>query len=392
MWEYSNIKKVGDVYFYLINQGHNEALDENNGVDHVSHHHVYVEVDLERLTSDSEEDSGYSEEDYDDSRSTDMSGPTNDDMSNPIKSESGNMTLDDIVELCRAPDISLGFWGPVYEVCGSSNPVIGEDKEKNKEKGKGKQKQKENVQKIKGEQAKALIKKRLRPSDLPEEELDELPTIYDSDGDIIITEEDKVDETPEIGITFTVGETSQVPNSVGANPEIDPNNLQVEEGYYSTHTSQDGNDGPTQEDIDRVDEELIYFARDTENIFSVEESKVLRKDHVQQYDELNCLGCCGTKGLIEVVGEIFPNANHRYCFRHMYKNMKKCHKVTHLEMLIRGAAKSFKESDKKKFLNELLLTDPAAYEWLHREPYEYWAMSHLDFSLKCEHITNNLNA
>ncbi|KAF6136671.1 hypothetical protein GIB67_016127 [Kingdonia uniflora] len=66
---------------------------------------------------------------------------------------------------------------------------------------------------------------------------------------------------------------------------------------------------------------------------------------------------CRQKGLIEAVGEIFPNANHRYRFRHMYKNMKTYHKGTYLD----------------------------------REPYEYWARSHFDFSSKCEHITNNFN-
>ncbi|KAF6176064.1 hypothetical protein GIB67_000158 [Kingdonia uniflora] len=220
MWEYSEVERVGDVHFYLNNQGHDEALDENKGVDHVAHHYVYVEVNLERSTSNSEEDFGYSEEDSGDSRSTDMSGPTNDDMSNPIESESDNMTLDDIVELYRPHDISLGFGGPVYKVCSLSNPVIGdlveqyknggpsnlvvvdcgeprqrkkeEIKKKTKKKEKRKQNQKENVQKRKGEQAKAHKKKRLRPNDLPEEELDEFPTIYDSDGDIIITEEDKI--------------------------------------------------------------------------------------------------------------------------------------------------------------------------------------------------------
>ncbi|KAF6136942.1 hypothetical protein GIB67_000451 [Kingdonia uniflora] len=97
------------------------------------------------------------------------------------------------------------------------------------------------------------------------------------------------------------------------------------------------------------------------------------------------------KELIKAIGEIFPNANQRYCFRHMNKNMKKYHKGTHLERLVWGVAKSFKESDKKKFLDELLLTDPATSEWLHKEPYEYWARSHFDFSSKCEHITNNFS-
>ncbi|KAF6145436.1 hypothetical protein GIB67_032559 [Kingdonia uniflora] len=453
IWKYSDVERVGDVHFNLNNQGHDEALDKNNGVDHVTHHHVYVEVDLEMLTSDSDEDFSYSEEDSCDSRSTDISGPTNDEMSNPIESESGNMTLDDIVELCWAPDISLEFEGPVYEAKktkknskNNTNKPIGKgkqqdkvqktrastggDKRKNKEKGKGKQKQKENVQKRKGEQAKVPWKKRLRPSDLPEEELDELPTIYDSDGEIIITEEDKVDETLKIWITSAVAETSQVPNSVGDSPNIDPDNLQAEE-----------------------------------------ESEVLKKDHVQQYDELKFGMLWGTiyearkyikkcrgkaedfnklanvgwvinevEQLIRTVRTTMPfdvqeaikikfgvdisyyTAYNAWsiCMERIVGSYDEAYTIM-LELTIqvllanpgsiaicsldlainqwmttcityKGSIEGFLQGCKPVLgLDGFVIDSPDAYEWLHREPYEYWARSHFDFSSKCKHIANNFS-
>ncbi|KAF6135276.1 hypothetical protein GIB67_021638 [Kingdonia uniflora] len=76
------------------------------------------------------------------------------------------------------------------------------------------------------------------------------------------------------------------------------------------------------------------------------------------------------KGLIEVVSSVFPFANHRFCFRNMYKNMKKYHRGSHLEKLVWGDAKAWKQTKKKEFLDQLKLDDPAAYDWLHREPYE----------------------
>ncbi|KAF6135670.1 hypothetical protein GIB67_028241 [Kingdonia uniflora] len=56
--------------------------------------------------------------------------------------------------------------------------------------------------------------------------------------------------------------------------ELDPNNLNAEEGYNSTHTSQDGDDGPTQENIDRCDLEFIDLAKEYDNIFAEEEDAV----------------------------------------------------------------------------------------------------------------------
>ncbi|KAF6135354.1 hypothetical protein GIB67_027228 [Kingdonia uniflora] len=52
------------------------------------------------------------------------------------------------------------------------------------------------------------------------------------------------------------------------------------------------------------------------------------------------------KGLIDSVAEIFPHANHRFCFRHMFKNMKKYHKGAYLERLSWGAARAFRQTEK----------------------------------------------
>ncbi|KAF6134860.1 hypothetical protein GIB67_002261 [Kingdonia uniflora] len=71
--------------------------------------------------------------------------------------------------------------------------------------------------------------------------------------------------------------------------------------------------------------------------------------------------------------------------------MKKYHRGTHLEKLIWGAAKAWKQTEKKEFLDLLKLDDPTTYDWLRREPYERWCRSHFDFSTKCEHITNNFS-
>ncbi|KAF6137531.1 hypothetical protein GIB67_031810 [Kingdonia uniflora] len=46
----------------------------------------------------------------------------------------------------------------------------------------------------------------------------------------------------------------------------------------------------------------------------------------------------------------------------MYKNIKKYHRGTHLEKLVWGAAKAWKQTEKKEFLDQLKLNDPATYD------------------------------
>ncbi|KAF6160700.1 hypothetical protein GIB67_019640 [Kingdonia uniflora] len=130
--------------------------------------------------------------------------------------------------------------------------------------------------KRKGSLSGAFKRKRVTESELPEETLDDTPMLYDSEDDVTILDED-VGEiagvNDEVGVD--VGGRGGY-NQAGVNnwAEIDPDNLKAEEGYYSTHTSLDGDEGPTQGDIDKVDVELTNLAQDTENIFANEDNDV----------------------------------------------------------------------------------------------------------------------
>ncbi|KAF6134408.1 hypothetical protein GIB67_038147 [Kingdonia uniflora] len=93
----------------------------------------------------------------------------------------------------------------------------------------------------------------------------------------------------------------------------------------------------------------------------------------------------GLDGCFLKVANIFSFANHR----HMYKNMKKVYRGTHLERLVWKATRAYKQVEKKNLLDELKLDNPSAHDWLMKELFEHWARSHFDFTAKCEHITNN---
>ncbi|KAF6170099.1 hypothetical protein GIB67_025788, partial [Kingdonia uniflora] len=276
-----------------------------------------------------------------------------------------------------------------------------------------------------------------------------------SDNEVIVENTDVGGNTVGLGVEDMGGNTVDGEHrggvkDMGVNTdnwsELDPDNLNAEEGYYSTHTSQDGDDGPTQENIDKSDLEFRDLAKEYDNIFTEEEDAVhsvppqptyawnawsIRKEKiVGSYDEgyimqselcLQILhsnpgsiaviskyhdtsqwtgtcvmfkasingflnGCRPTVGLDRYFLKVCYG---RFCFKHMYKNMKKVYKGTHLESLVWKAAKAYKQVEKKNLLDELKLDNPSTHDWLMKEPFEHWTRSHFDFTAKCEHITNN---
>ncbi|KAF6160942.1 hypothetical protein GIB67_007583 [Kingdonia uniflora] len=97
----------------------------------------------------------------------------------------------------------------------------------------------------------------------------------------------------------------------------------------------------------------------------------------------------GYNRLPELTRQEFPHQNHMFCFRHMWKNIKKDFRGSYLERLCWGVAKAFVKDDKQVFLDKLQVDNPEAKRWLDKELAEYWCKSHFNFTAKCEHITNN---
>ncbi|KAF6157618.1 hypothetical protein GIB67_037191 [Kingdonia uniflora] len=56
--------------------------------------------------------------------------------------------------------------------------------------------------------------------------------------------------------------------------ETNLDSLDIEEGYYSNHSSVDGDDCPTQADINRCDDEFRDLVKEYDNIFITEEAEV----------------------------------------------------------------------------------------------------------------------
>ncbi|KAH7837735.1 hypothetical protein Vadar_017399 [Vaccinium darrowii] len=97
------------------------------------------------------------------------------------------------------------------------------------------------------------------------------------------------------------------------------------------------------------------------------------------------------KGLIDAVGELFPNAGHRFCVRHLYNNFKGDYKGLVLKDILWKAVRATTVPAFKRAMQEMYNTDPKAYEWLNERPPINWSRSHFDTFPKCDILLNNLS-
>ncbi|KAL3838818.1 hypothetical protein ACJIZ3_023409 [Penstemon smallii] len=96
------------------------------------------------------------------------------------------------------------------------------------------------------------------------------------------------------------------------------------------------------------------------------------------------------KGLIKAIQNLLPNAEHRFCVRHMYNNFKKKHKGLQLKELVWKAASSTRMTDFTRVMDQLKSVDQKAYDWLRERPPMQWSKSHFSCWSKCDMLLNNL--
>jgi hypothetical protein len=79
------------------------------------------------------------------------------------------------------------------------------------------------------------------------------------------------------------------------------------------------------------------------------------------------------QGLMQVYEEMFNRLEHRLCLRHLYANFKeKFGGGTLIRDLMMGAAKATYIQAWQAKMNELMIADPKAWEWLSNVPTKVW--------------------
>ncbi|KAH7834888.1 hypothetical protein Vadar_020699 [Vaccinium darrowii] len=96
------------------------------------------------------------------------------------------------------------------------------------------------------------------------------------------------------------------------------------------------------------------------------------------------------KGLIEAVRNLFPDADHRFCVRHLYNNFKQDFKGLVLKDILWKAARASTVQSFNRAMGEMKDIDVKAYEWLIQRPSVNWSRSQFSSYTKCDILLNNL--
>ncbi|KAF9589972.1 hypothetical protein IFM89_029709 [Coptis chinensis] len=90
------------------------------------------------------------------------------------------------------------------------------------------------------------------------------------------------------------------------------------------------------------------------------------------------------KGLVPAVAEYFPDSNHRFCFRHMYKNFKGKFPGELWESLAWEAAMTYKLPELTRILGTINKTDSVALDWrmLSMKSFEHGVVPNVLYMIK----------
>jgi hypothetical protein len=96
------------------------------------------------------------------------------------------------------------------------------------------------------------------------------------------------------------------------------------------------------------------------------------------------------KGLINAVKKVFPDAEHRFCVRHLHQNYQKAgHKGEVLKNGLWAIARSTTIVKWQKNMDKLLADSPAAYAWVEELVPNTWCKAFFSEFSKCDMLLNN---
>ncbi|KAL4583826.1 hypothetical protein LXL04_008410 [Taraxacum kok-saghyz] len=96
------------------------------------------------------------------------------------------------------------------------------------------------------------------------------------------------------------------------------------------------------------------------------------------------------KGILPAIAKVFPAAEHRYCLRHVYENMKLSCKDKVLEDLVWKCGKATSIPGFDKAMEDLKKVNEQAHAWLCKIPPKHWARAHFTGRALSDVVTNNL--
>ena len=95
------------------------------------------------------------------------------------------------------------------------------------------------------------------------------------------------------------------------------------------------------------------------------------------------------QGLINAVQKFFPDAEHRFCVRHLYQNFHKIHKGETLKQDLWAIARSTNIPTWQKNMDKIKVDSEAAYEWVEELQPNTWIKAFFSDFPKCDMLLNN---
>ncbi|GJV54814.1 mutator type transposase [Tanacetum coccineum] len=96
------------------------------------------------------------------------------------------------------------------------------------------------------------------------------------------------------------------------------------------------------------------------------------------------------KGIIPAIAESFPSAEHRFCLKHIYDNMKLSWRGQLYKEMLWRCATSTTVQRFDKHMEKLKDFNKDAYEWLKKIPPQHWSRSHFSGRAHCDVLLNNM--
>ncbi|KAL4587589.1 hypothetical protein LXL04_000461 [Taraxacum kok-saghyz] len=96
------------------------------------------------------------------------------------------------------------------------------------------------------------------------------------------------------------------------------------------------------------------------------------------------------KGLKNAIEQLFPCAEHRYCLRHIHKNMRRWWPTKEYKDHLWKCATASTVPEFNHLMNELSIYDKSAYEYLKKISPQHWARSHFSGRATTDMLLNNI--
>jgi hypothetical protein len=97
------------------------------------------------------------------------------------------------------------------------------------------------------------------------------------------------------------------------------------------------------------------------------------------------------KGLINAINALWPDAQHRFCVRHLHQNFaKKWWRGDIFKNKLWQIARATRQEDWRRYMDEMKALDQGAFDYLDAIDLRQWCKAYFEELPKCDLLLNNI--